>query len=128
MKKGFTLIELLAVIVILGVIATIVIPAITDTINNSREDAFEEQKSVVLNAAKRWGTENVRELPLNNGQSIEKSLKCLKEEGYLNSEKEVIDPTTDEEMNGCVKITYDSSNNQYKYEYQSTCSKNEVCS
>ena len=146
MKKGFTLIELLAVIVILGIIATIVVPTINDTINNSREDAFEEQKSVVLNAAnsredafeeqksvvlnaaKRWGTENIRELPLNNGQSIEKSLKCLKEEGYLNSEKEVIDPTTDEEMNGCVKITYDASNNQYKYEYQSTCSKNEVCS
>ncbi len=127
MKKGFTLIELLAVIVILGIIATIVVPTINDTINNSREDAYKQQKESILDAARKWGTENTRKLPLNNGESIEKSLKCLKEEGYLKSDKKIIDPTTDKEMNGCVKITYEASNNQYKYTYQSTCSSSEVC-
>ena len=38
MKKGFTLIELLAVIIILGVLMIIAIPAITKIIQNARED------------------------------------------------------------------------------------------
>ncbi len=39
-KKGFTLIELLAVIVILGVIMVIAVPAVTRYINQSRQDSF----------------------------------------------------------------------------------------
>ncbi len=39
-KNGFTLIELLAVIVILGVIMVIAVPAVTKYINNSRKDSF----------------------------------------------------------------------------------------
>lgn len=39
-KKGFTLVELLAVIVILGVIATISAPLLIGVIGDSRESAF----------------------------------------------------------------------------------------
>lgn len=39
-KKGFTLIELLAVIVILGVIMVIAVPAVTKYINQSRKDSY----------------------------------------------------------------------------------------
>ena len=37
MKKGFTLVELLAVIVILGVIAVIIIPKVTNSLKESEE-------------------------------------------------------------------------------------------
>ena len=43
MKKGFTLVELLAVIILLGVIGLIVVPSITKTINNSKEDLYNDQ-------------------------------------------------------------------------------------
>ena len=39
-KKGFTLIELLAVIIILGVLMIIAIPAVTSYIQNSRKSAY----------------------------------------------------------------------------------------
>ena len=39
-KKGFTLIELLAVIIILGVLMIIAIPAVTSYISNSRKSAY----------------------------------------------------------------------------------------
>ena len=41
MKKGFTLIELLAVIIVLGIIALIAVPKITDAIENANKGAVQ---------------------------------------------------------------------------------------
>ena len=51
-KKGFTLIELLAVIVILGIIMVIAVPAITKYIDNSRKEGFTKTASGVVDAAR----------------------------------------------------------------------------
>jgi type IV pilus assembly protein PilA len=51
-QKGFTLIELLAVIVILGIIAAIAIPAISNVINKSEKKAAAQEGLQIINAAK----------------------------------------------------------------------------
>ncbi len=51
-KKGFTLMELLAVIVVLAIVSMITIPIITDTVNDSKKEAFKDTALGILNTAK----------------------------------------------------------------------------
>lgn len=53
-QKGFTLIELLAVIVILGIIAAIAIPAINNVINKSEAKSQAQEGVQIINAAKMY--------------------------------------------------------------------------
>ena len=53
-KKGFTLIELLAVIVILGVIMVIAVPAVTKYIDRSRKDGFTKTATGIVDAARMY--------------------------------------------------------------------------
>lgn len=51
-EDGFTLVELLAVIVILGIILAIAIPAIGNVIENSRNKAAEQDVLLIVDAAR----------------------------------------------------------------------------
>lgn len=51
-QKGLTLIELLAIIVILGIIAAIAVPAVGNIIDNSRKDAHIANALSLISAAK----------------------------------------------------------------------------
>ncbi|WP_438434479.1 type II secretion system protein [Gorillibacterium sp. sgz500922] len=57
-KKGLTLIELLAVLVIIGIIAAIAVPAINQTIERSRIKADKANQQLIRDAAIRYATEN----------------------------------------------------------------------
>ncbi len=120
-KKAFTLIELLAVISILAIIAMIVFPAINSAIKTARESAYNDQITIIENAAKEWALDNIDELPdTNSGGETKVSVSTLASEGYI-SEEDILDPRNpDEELGGYVKITYESNGYVYKYEEDSS--------
>ena len=116
MKKGFTLVELLAVIIILGIIALITFPIVDKSIENSKQAALERTIDSILDAAHDYSIQN------KLGYSTEEntlSLDQLKNSGFL--EVEIINPVTNEEMQGCVLYKWDEVNKQYVFRYDEEC-------
>ena len=117
-KKGFTLVELLAVIVILAVIALIATPIVKKSIDNSKNQALKETINSIERAAYNYGYQN------DIGYSTEYKKLTLDElidKGFLKGD--IINPVTNEKMNGCVLYRWNETNNQYEFKYNEECPK-----
>ncbi|MEK4024962.1 type II secretion system protein [Sporosarcina sp. FSL W7-1283] len=116
-EKGLTLVELLAVIVILGIIAAIAVPAIGNIIENTKYNAVKADAINALNAANMYYSENTK--TPEAGITVE----TLVEDGYLenkgkltvamtiakSSEKKVTINGTSEEYAGGKTVTFNTA-------------------
>lgn len=117
MKKGFTLAELLGVISILGILALIITPVVTSSINSSKEKAYVKQVGIIENVAKEWGVENNDQLPeIGSTKKIAVMLSDLISSGKV-QDSSFRNPKTNSDMTGCVVVSYNSQYNQYEYIY-----------
>ena len=62
-NKGFTMVELLAAVTILGILATIAIVSVTNTMEKSHKEYDEKQNKLFTTAAQTYFTDNRSELP-----------------------------------------------------------------
>lgn len=81
-QKGITLIELLAVIVIIGIVAAIAVPAIGKTIDNAQTKADQASKVLVEETAVRYALDGNGTFT-NNQMTV--SIGTLVSQGYLNA-------------------------------------------
>ena len=118
MKKGFTLVELLAVIVVLALISLVTMPTIASVLTSGHDKALEVQIDIIIDAAKKWSIANVSKIEEDKDNYI--SLEELIDNGYIEQD-ELVNPKTNEVLNGCVKIKFDDLYNRYDYDYVKTC-------
>lgn len=96
-EKGFTLVELLAVIVILGIIVAIAVPAIGNITQRAQTDADLAQIELVLDAARLADVEG----NFTDGMDADDLVGL----GYLEDNDNL--PTG--------SVTFDAATNQYEY-------------
>jgi type IV pilus assembly protein PilA len=113
-QKGFTLVELLAVIVILGIILAIAVPAIGNVIGKSESDAHDANVELFENAAR---LAHVSGEALSNDNGF--TLSDLETKGYL--EEIPVNPTTGSAYDGnsVVGVTVDSTTGKTTFTYPS---------
>lgn len=132
-NKGFTLIEILAVVVILGVLSTIMIPSVTSIIKKNRVENQENFKNSLISAAKAYITDNKYKIEFSTSncssgyKCINKidntaiadnkiTLKILVDNGYLN--ENLKEPSTKKEIDltsSYVTVKYNINQKDFDY-------------
>lgn len=114
-KNGFTLVEVLGVIVILGLLALLVIPAIDKTVKESNQTLYQAQLSTIIEGAKNWSSDHINELPINNG-SITVTLEILQAGGYV--PLDIKNPITEQPFPSDLIVRITEKNSQYQYKVE----------
>mgnify|MGYP003508521194 FL=1 len=111
-KKGFTMVELLAVLILLGVLAIIAIPAINSTINSSKEKAKTVQKEIIIKAAHSYVAENRNDIAMDEATYIPVSELIVQK--YIDGSNEE-NIASSEFADSCVIVEFDNKYNQFEY-------------
>ena len=134
-NKGFTLVEVLAVVVILGVLAVIMIPTVSNIINKNKDDDLNNIKNSILSAAKLFVSDNRYEIVLygtcdsNDKRNVNKisgeelsdskiTVGMLFNNKYLSS-SDILNPKNDNQRLNIdasyVSVKFDCKNKDYVF-------------
>jgi competence protein ComGC len=108
-NKAFTLVELLGVIVLIGILSVVIIPKVSDSIQNSKETSYIAQEDMIKKAVNDFLIENTNILETNDTITI--TLGTLKQGGYLPIS--IKNPKTRKEFSNESLITITKNGSNY---------------
>ena len=111
-KQGFTLVELLAVIVIVAIIMVIATPSTFKIIKKSKNDAYQSQKQLIVDAAKKYVMTSMKDISWVN-DTAEITLSALQLKGLLPNPLK--NPKGGEFSSLETKVLVTKSDNNYTY-------------
>ena len=123
MKKGFTLVELMAVIILLGALSLVAVPAVNHYIESSREKSYEATVSKLKEAATNWYMEYGGSISWTNSgdkKTYELQLATIKNSEFLTNE-DIKNPKTGENLDGCFLISKDNTTERVTYQFYEGC-------
>ncbi len=112
-RKAFTLIELMGVLVIIGLLTSILIPVVSNTIKNNKQKLHDKQIELIKVAAQNLATDNTYILPEEDGEEIYITLGQLRATGY--AEGTIIDPLTNKNFPDNLIVMIIKKGNDYDY-------------
>ena len=126
-KNGFTLVELLSVLIILGLLVVLTIPAFANIYSGVRRENLNSKITEIKAAALKYGSTIKDEIKDASGSCIETNVDELIEKGFLISESEsdnviynTVDNTTlDEQIMICYNIPKFDIEAYYVYNFNS---------
>lgn len=108
-KKGFTIIEILAVIALIGIVAVLVIPRITDMDSKTKVKMYNAKIEKALGASYKYGIDNID--TLSNSECTNVTIGTLIRLKYLSADDDtgyqMINPKNNKSMNNvsiCLKF------------------------
>ena len=129
MNKGFTLVELLAVIVILGLLATIAVPSAMGISNSIKKKMYCEKVNMIVSDAKRWGDNHLSQLSTSCYTTL--SVKDLVTKGIIKQENHdgfyIENPFTGDEMDNNEIGIYLSNNRAYAFFIETDTNLKDAC-
>lgn len=118
-NKGFTLVEMIAVLVVMGILLTLTLPAVFNTLDKRKKSEHDATINEIISAAKLYVVQNndVKNYLETTGE-VNISYNKLVEDGLIKNKQ--IDPLTNEQWNtlSYVNIKYNSTNLSMETEYK----------
>lgn len=126
-NKGLTLVELLAVIVIIGILSSLAVTAISKLLDRSTENYYKDQEDNIALAAQTYTNDNRNLLPFKTtapDNSTKIKLRDLINNGYIKTVKDKSGDDCDI-TNSYVTITKNSTED-YTYKTHLECNNYET--
>lgn len=123
MKKnqGFTLIEVMIMTVLAILLTIYTLPKILQLLDTSKDELYKTQVKMIEKAAKDYYVKEINDLPTQKKDARFLTIKDLVDHHDLDT-KEILDPRTNKQMNGCVIVKTSGKNYQYTY-VEETCNQ-----
>ena len=125
-KKAYTLIEIVAVIVILGLLLLIAVPAVNKQLTNFRINYYKKLEQSIASAAKDFISDNSRKKPTKVFHSRVIKVSELEKDGYIDEAKDYIGKSCDNSDNSySYVLVVKTGVKEYDYTTCLKCSQDE---